>query len=540
MKYKVFVACKLSDIGLKKLKAQKALNVVVNPKPTIPELINTIADANAIIIKSNVKLTSEILDKANSLKVIVRAGAGVDNVDLKKATEKGIPVCNTPGLNSNSVAEQVFAYVHTLYKNMITYDATTKAGEWNKGKFPINELRGKTIGIGGLGAIGRRVLEKAHGYHMQAKVYDPFISNAMASDLGCKLVTNLGQLFKTCDIVSLHMPATPETKGKITADVLKSMKPGAIFINTARGTLLPPNALEDALAGHPTLRAAVDVYLEEGAGEKALSKFGERVVMTPHICGNSLEGQLEIAELCADLVIDALTKDKLRNLVNFVKIPEDLGQSSLDLAEALGRTASALMQDAGQLEEIRITCYGRLRPNSELLTKPAIKGVLSTLLPENITLINAESKAREIGTKITIREPNNNKHYEDSITVDVVMREGKKTQEISVRGKLIEGEPAIIRVGDYHELRMKPVGSNIFFVYDNKPGAIGCIATVLGENGINIEGILAREDSSTAKKQMLVTKTQELIDSALLGKICKKLEAKTKAKVYMAKSISFG
>ncbi|MFC1586173.1 NAD(P)-dependent oxidoreductase, partial [Fibrobacterota bacterium] len=460
------------------------------------------------------------------------------NIDLKKATEKGIPVCNTPGLNSNSVAEVVFCYINTLYKNIRAYDSTTKGGEWNKGKYPINELRGKTIGIAGLGAIGRRVLEKAKGYRMHARVYDPFVSKTMAQELGFKLVSKISQLFKTCDIVTLHMPATPETKGSITKEVLTSMKDNSVFINTARGTLLSPNALEDALASHATLRAGVDVYLNEKPGEKSLAKFGDRVVMTPHISGNSKEGQQEIAELVADIITDALTKDKLKNLVNFIKIPEELDQAYLDLAEALGHVAGSFHGRRGQLEEILITCYGSLKEYSEILIQPAIKGVLSMLVHEDITLINAESRARDKGIKITVREPNDSKDYGNSITIDTVVREKKKALECSARGKLVEGEPSIIRIDEYNELGVKPQGNHLFFIYNNKPGIIGCIATVLGSNNINIESIQARNDQPKEKKQLLNIRTEQSITSGVLNKIIKKIESKS-VKVFLANNIQF-
>ncbi|MGD9200819.1 MAG: NAD(P)-dependent oxidoreductase [Chitinispirillia bacterium] len=539
MKNKIFVACKMNDIGIRKLKSQKDFNVVVNPRPSREDLLKHLSDANGVIIRSNVELPAEVLERAGNLKIICRGGAGVDNIDLKKATEKGIFVTNTPGLNSNSVSEQVFSYIHTLYKNIPAYDSATKSGEWKKGRYTIRELRGKILGIGGLGAIGRRVLEKAKGYHMKVKVYDPYISRTMADDLGVELVSDLLQLFKISDIVTLHMPVTQETKGKITSKVLKSMKKNAIFINTARGALLSPDAVEEALDSHDTLMAGIDVYLEEGPGHKKLAKFGDRVVMTPHISGSSVEGQEEIALLTADIVIDALTKDKLRNLVNFVKIPEELDRAYLDLAESLGQTAGSILTGEGQLEEIRITCYGDLNIHKEILIKPAVKGVLKLRHPKEVTLVNAENKTQELGIKTILREPDNSKNYGKSITVDVVVREKRKTLENSARGKLIEGEPAIIRINDYHELGIKPQGHQLFIQYDNKPGIIGCVASLLGENDINIESILARHDSIKGKKQLLVIRTQEPLSMALLDKLFQRMETQLKSKVYGVNIIQY-
>ncbi|MBF0430731.1 MAG: hypothetical protein HQK83_05600 [Fibrobacteria bacterium] len=539
MKKKIFVACKLSDVGVKKLKNQKDFSVTVIPKPTAEELITNISTAEGIIIKSNVKLTADVLEYAKKLKVICRAGAGVDNIDLKKASEMGIPVTNTPGLNSNSVAEQVFCYVNTLYKNICVYDNSVKTGLWEKGKYPINELKGKTIGIGGLGAIGRLVLEKAKGYRMKVKVYDPFVSSSLGADLGFDFVSDIKELFKTCDIVTVHMPATAETKNSITKEVLCSMKENAIFINTARGTLLPENALEQALAKHKTLKAAIDVYLVEKPGEKKLAKFGSRVVLTPHVCGNAIEGQLEIAELCADIIIDAVTKNKLRNLVNFVKIPEDLSQSFLDLSVGLGHLAASLNASKGQLEEIRITCYGGIQKYGDLLIKPAIKGVLSQMLNENITLINADAKAQELGIKTVLREPADAKNYGDSITVDVVVHEKKKLLETSVRGKLIEGMPVIMKVDHYEDLQVRPQGHQLYFLYDNKPGVIGSIASLLGESKINIESILACNDSEKGKKQLLVIRTEQCIPEKVLSKLKEKTIAKSKTKVYGCQTVDF-
>ncbi len=536
---KVFVSCKLSDIGIEKLKDQSDFNVVVMPKPSIEEVKEQITDADAILIKSNVKLTEDILEKAKQLKVIVRAGAGVDNVNLKMATDMGIPVTNTPGLNSNSVAEQVFCYIHTFYKNIRAYDSTCKAGEWNKGKYAINELRGKTIGIGGLGAIGRRVLEKARGYRMNVKVYDPFVSNTLAGDMGFEFVSDINELFKTCDIVTVHMPATPETKSSITKETLSGMKENAIFINTARGTLLPPNALEDALEIHPTLKAAVDVLLEEGTGDKALAKFGDRVIITPHVCGNAIEGQLEIAETAASIIIDALSKNKLRNLVNFVKIPDELDSTYLDLAVALGHGAGALSRKSGQLEEVRITCYGKLQKHTELLIKPAVKGVLSELLSDTVTLINADSKAKELGVKTVLRDPDASKQFGASITVDVVTRQGNNTTEHSLRGKLIENAPAFIRIDNYEDLTIKPVGNQLFFEYQSKPGIIGAIASILGENNINIDSVHARNHVQENGSQLLVMRTEQSVPNDIFKQLCEAVAAKSGAPIISGNQVNF-
>jgi D-3-phosphoglycerate dehydrogenase / 2-oxoglutarate reductase len=302
--------------------------------------------------------------------------------------------------------------------------------------------------------------------------------------------------------------------------------------------LFAENALEEALAAHETLKAAVDVFRVEKPGDKALAKFGDRVALTPHIGGNSIEAQLEIAEMAADTVIAALTENKLRNLVNFVKIPEDLKRAYLDLAEALGRTASGFLAGKGQLEELRITCYGALGPHSAILVKPAIQGALSEFVAGNITLINAESKAKEHGLKVLLRDPDNTKGYGQSITVDAAVNRGKHTEEISVRGKLIEGEPAIVRIDTFQELGFIPQGHNVFFIYKDKPGVIGAIASALGQESVNIESILARTDA-TGKRQLLVIKTGQAVEPALLVKLSAAAEAKAEVKMELAISLGF-
>ncbi len=538
MKHKVFVACKLEDIGLKKLKAQSDFDVVVIPRPDVDEVKKELEDSDAIIVKSNVKLPADVLEVAKKLKVISRAGAGVDNVDLAKATQMGIPVTNAPGLNSNSVAELVFTYVHALYKSAVPYDRSTKDGGWDKDKFQINELRGKTIGIAGMGAVGRRVLTMAKGYGMQIMAYDPFLAATMAEDMGITLASDIKNLFKKCDIVTLHMPVTPETTGSITKDILCSMKRNAIFINTARSAVLAENALEDALAAHDTLRAGIDVHRVEKPGDKPLAEFSDRVLMTPHIAGNSLEGQLEIAETMADIVISALKENKLINLVNFVKIPDELDQAALDLAEALGHLGSTFLSGKGQLQEIRITCYGKFNNHADILVQPAIKGVLNQLLAERVTLINAENVAKDLGTRMIKREPDDSKGYGESVTVDVVMKKGRKTEEVSVRGKLIEGEPAIVRIDNYIELRVRPVGSQAYFIYKDKPGVIGAIATVLGKNEVNIESIHSRTEAS-GKKQLLIIRVGEAVSQGLLAKIIRAAESKAGVKIDLARTATF-
>ncbi len=538
-KHKVLVACKLEEPGLKKLKARPDLDLTIIPKPTQEDLAAQAAQTEAIIIKSAGKLTAEILDKAPNLKIVCRAGAGVDNIDVKKATERGIPVTNTPGLNSNSVAELVFSYVHALYKGSIQYDRTTKEGLWEKGKYQVNELRGKRIGIAGMGAIGRKVRDKAKGYGMLVSIYDPYIAKTMAEDLDMTLAASVKELFETCDIVTLHMPATAETKGVVTKELLCSMKENAIFINTARAALLAPNALEQALTENKTLRAGIDVFPEEKAGPQKLAEFGPRVVLTPHIGGNSLEAQLDIAVMAADTVIWALTENRLVNLVNFVKIPEDLSPAYLELSEALGHIAAGVVQGKGQLEEIRITCYGKLNSYTEILVKPAIQGVMRQFVEGGITLINAEAKAKELGTRILLREPDNSKGYGQSITVDVMVRESDKALESSVRGKLIEGEPAVVRVDDFNELGIKPAGHQAFFVYEDRPGVIGSVSTLLGKQGINIESILARTDAKQ-QKQLLVIRTRQVIPNAVLSEIAVAVETNVGTAIQLARKYQFG
>lgn len=538
-KHKVLVACKLEEPGLKKLKARPDLDLTIIPKPTQEDLLAQAPEVEGIIIKSAGKLSADVLEKASNLKIVCRAGAGVDNIDVKKATEKGIPVTNTPGLNSNSVAELVFSYIHALYKGIIQYDRTTKEGLWEKGKYQVNELRGKRIGIAGMGAIGRKVRDKARGYGMLVSIFDPYIAKTMAEDLDMTLAANVKELFETCDIVTLHMPATVETKGMVTKELLCSMKENAIFINTARSALMAPNALEQALAEHKTLRAGIDVFPEEKPGPQKLADFGPRVVLTPHIGGNSLEAQLDIAVLAADTVIWALTENRLVNLVNFVKIPEDLCPAYMELSEALGHIAAGVLEGKGQLEEIRITCYGKLQPFADILVKPAIQGVIRQFVEGGITLINAEAKAKELGTRILAREPDSSKGYGQSVTVDVVVRKEDKTFESSVRGKLTEGEPVVIRMNNFNELGIKPAGNQAFFVYEDRPGVIGSISTLLGKQGINIESILARTDDQQMK-QLLVIRTRQVIPDAVLSQISGSVEKSIGTVIQLARKYQFG
>jgi D-3-phosphoglycerate dehydrogenase len=446
------------------------------------ELKACISDYHALIIRSATKVTSEIIEAAKNLKVIGRAGSGLDNVDRTAATKKGIVVMNTPGGNTITTAEHTIALLVSLARRIPQATISMKAGKWEKKKFLGIELFNKTLGIIGIGNIGSQVAKRAQALEMNVIAYDPFLSEEKAKAMGVEKVT-LPELFRRSDFITIHTPLTSETKNIINKKSIEIMKPGVRIINCSRGGIVNEKDLYDALVTGKVAGAALDVFEKEPPENNPLLTL-DNLICTPHLGASTKEAQENVAIAIAEQVVDYLINGTIRNAINFPSIPPDQFsrlQPYIDLAEKLGGFASQLFE--GGITEISIEYRGDA---SEIDTAPvtiaAIKGLLTPILQETVNFINAPVIAKERGIEVKETKSADAGDYQSMIALRLKV----KNKESYFAGTLFsKKDPRIVAV-DTFKVEIVPSGDLLFIFNNDKPGVIGNIGTLLSKNNINI------------------------------------------------------
>ena len=448
----------------------------------LPELLAAVGSADALVVRSATKVTREVIDAAPRLRVIARAGTGVDNVDLQAASARGIVVMNAPGANSISVAELAMAQMLALARHLPAADAAMKGHRWEKKRFAGIELRGKTLGIVGLGRIGQEVATRARAFDMQIVAHDPFISEELAAQLGARLAS-LDEVCAEADYLTLHLPVTPQTRHLFNAERFARCKPGIRLINTARGDLIDERALVEALKSGRVAAAALDVFEKEPPADWGLADM-PNVVASPHIAASTGEAQELVGVETAAAVRDFLRDGLIRNAVNFPSLtPEDFARLRpwLTLAERLGSFVA-------QLGEARITAvgvryYGELASGrSELLSSAVLVGVFRTMLSNGITAVNARAVAAERGVEVIESRSSRVRDFTSLLSVKLHTSEGERW----VEGSIFErGGPRLVLV-DGVPVEAPLAGSQIVVKNDDRPGVIGAVGTVLGRHQVNI------------------------------------------------------
>ncbi len=483
---KILVAEPLAPAALEMLRAEPAWDVIqADPKTYEPHL----PDCDALIVRSAVKVTPDVLERARKLRVIGRAGVGVDNVDLPAATEAGVLVMNTPGGNAVSVAEHTLALMLSMARSVPQASASTKTGKWEKKKFLGNELRGKTLGIVGLGSIGREVVRRARPFEMRIVGNDPYVSSQTAHDLGIELMS-LPQLYAASDYITLHVSLTPETDHMLNADAFSQMKPGVRIVNCARGELIDAAALEDAIQNGRVAGAALDVFEKEPPGELPLLQL-DPVIATPHIAGSTEEAQEIVGTRIVEQLIEYLKTGVALNAVNMPALTAEQYRALgpyVNLAERLGLFLSHIT--AGNAHTIRLIYYGRLADgNTQILRNAGIAGVLSRSLEFRANLVNAMQIASHRGFRVVEQREPGLAHM-DSIRLELESDAGS----FSAVGALVLDKPRLLQVeGISCEATLD--GNLTYSKNLDVPGVIGYIGTVLGKNGINIANFaLGRQD----------------------------------------------
>lgn len=491
---KVLVSDKISEKGVEILKkAGLEVDVKTGMKPD--ELKSCISEYHGLVIRSATKVTAEIIDAAKNLKVIGRAGSGLDNVDKAAASKKGIVVMNTPGGNTVTTAEHAIALLFSIARLIPQATSSMKQGKWEKKKFMGVELYNKTLGIIGLGNIGSQVAKKAQGLEMVVIAYDPFLSEDKAKTLGVQKV-ELSELFKRADFITIHSPMTPETKNLINAETIKHMKNGVRIINCARGGIVNEKDLYDALVSGKVAGAALDVFEKEPPDDYSLIKL-ENVISTPHLGASTEEAQENVALAIAEQIADYLVNGTIRNAVNFPSIPADQVarlQPYLNLAEKIGSFASQVFE--GGITEVTIEYRGDAAElNTEPVTIAALKGLLNPILLETVNFVNAPIIAKERGIEVKETKSSDAGDYQSTIA----LRIKAKDKESFFAGTLLsKKDPRIIRIDNF-AVEIVPEGIMLLIYNMDKPGVIGNLGSFFGKKNINIARMHFGRESAGGK-----------------------------------------
>ena len=480
---KVLVTDSISEEGIGIL--YDYAEVDAKSKMTPEELISIIGDYEALLVRSQTKVTAEVIAAGKKLQVIARAGVGIDNVDVEAATQHGIAVVNAPTGNTISAAEHTVALMMALARHIPQANASLKSGEWRRSDFMGNELRGKTLGVIGLGNVGAAVARRAQGLEMRVIGFDPLVSLDYAGKLQVEIVS-LKELLKEADFISLHIPLNDKTKGLIGVKELAMVKPTVRIVNCARGGLIDDEALVKALKEKRVAGVAVDVFVKEPCTESPLFEF-DNVIVTPHLGASTAEAQVMAARDVAEQVVAVLQGRPAKYALNAPFIsPETLSVLGpfIQAASTLGKLVYRLAE--GQADTIRIKYEGEIAAyDTNALKLTALGGLLEGTSEERVNLVNASLIAARRGLNIVEEKDTTCENYASLITVEVKTNTGATT----VAGTVMHGETHIVRVNDYW-LDLVPTGGYFLFSdHSDRPGLIGAVGRITGDADINISSM---------------------------------------------------
>ena len=480
---KVLAADGISPKGIELL--QQDFDVVVKDKLPAEELLEIIPEFDALLVRSASKVTAEVIEKAAKLKIIGRAGVGVDNIDIPAATAKGIIVINSPGGNTIAATEHTMAMMLSMARNIPVANETTQKGEWNRKKYVGVELKGKTLGVIGMGRIGSGVAKRALAFDMDVIAYDPYINEERAHGLGVTVGT-LDDVVSKADFITVHMPLTPDTKNMISMEQMKKMKQGVRLVNCARGGIINEEDLAQAVKDGIVAGAAIDVFTSEPlpADHPLLGVPG--IVVTPHLGASTVEAQIGVSIDVAEGVKAALHGEPVATAVNMAPVsPQVMKVISpyLTLAERLGCTLCSLAE--GPIKNVEVTYTGEITEvNTKLLTTAVIKGMLNPVMEKEVNYVNAPGFAKERNIKIKEIKSKESEDFANLITVRI--QAGGK--EFSVQGTLFGNEGRIVRINRFR-VDVDPHARILICPHINRPGVIGVVGSLMGDAGINISGM---------------------------------------------------
>lgn len=486
MGYRVLVTDKLAAEGLEILRSEPGLELVEDTKlaKDPAALRAALAEADGIVIRSGTTLTPEILSGQSRLKAIVRAGVGVDNIDVPTATRHGIVVMNTPGGNTVSTAEHALALILALSRNVAPACQSLKAGKWDRNKFTGTQLGGKTLGVVGLGRVGLAAAKRAQGFDMRVVGFDPFLSAERAAELGIESVAQLSELWPKCDYITLHTPLTEETRNLIGTEALAAMKPGVRIVNCARGGLIDEAALLAALESGKVAGAAIDVFDPEPPPADDPLILHPKVLVTPHLGASTEEAQVSVAVEAAHLLCNFFQRGEVRFSVNMAAMDkaelEDLGVY-LDLARRLGMLHAQM--DRGVAKSVALRYRGEVAgKNTKLITASFAAGWLEVALQGEVNLVNAQVMLRERGIHFSETASKDPEDFGSLIEAEVATERKSYVASGALFGKQ---RIRLVRLGPY-QMDASPAGTILVFTHNDRPGLIGFLGTTLGRYGVNI------------------------------------------------------
>lgn len=517
---RVLISDSLSEAGLEILKKGKGIEVDYQPTvhKDVEKLKAAIKTADAIVIRSGTKLTADILAVTENLKVIGRAGIGVDNVDVPAASKKGIIVENTPGGNVVTTAEHAISMMCALTREIPQATASIKSGKWEKSRFMGSELYRKTLGVIGCGNIGKIVADRALGLKMNVITYDPFLSDEAAHNLGVKKV-ELDDLLKNSDYITLHIPKTEKTANILNAAAFAKMKKGVRIINCARGGVVNEKDLAEAIEKGIVAGAALDVFEKEPVDPANPLLKMDQVICTPHLGAATEEAQENVALEVAEQLVDFLVNGTIKNAVN---VPSVSGEARnqlapyLSLGEKLGALQGQLTKESPS--EIIVEIAGEVaKLPSQPITVSVVQGLLKTMLEgESINSVNATYIAKDRGIKVTESKTAHAHDFASLITVTVKGKGGEKVVSGTIFGK---SHPRIVRFDDYY-LEAAPEGQILLVHNEDKPGVVGNIGTLLAKNNINISQLQLGLKGNT-KEAMAFYSVEGIVSPTVVGEIGK-------------------
>ena len=493
--YHILAADGIANEGIIQLKEN--FDVEVRDKISHEELLEIIPKFDALIVRSASKVTADVLERATNLKIIGRAGVGVDNIDVQAATERGIIVINSPDGNTIAATEHTFAMMLAVSRNIPQANQTMHAGKWDRKKFVGVELRNKTLAIIGLGKIGAGVAKRAQSFDMNVIAYDPFVSDERAKNLGVRMV-ELDELFRTADFITVHMPLTNKTRDMITLAQMKTMKPTVRLINCARGGIINEKDLATALTEKIIAGAAIDVFETEPLAEDSPLRTLPNIILTPHLGASTIEAQIGVSVDVAGGIIDALNNRPVATAVNLPHIPGHVLEKLapyMDLGERLGRTITGMSKEP--ISSVQVKINGKIAEmNSSLISTAVLKGILSSALDTNVNLVNANILAADRGIHLSEIKSSIARDFANLVTVSA--------NGNIVTGTLFGNDKRIVEINNFR-VDVDPHARILICPHINRPGVIGAVGMLLAKYNINISSMQVGKAEIEGRNLMVLT-----------------------------------
>lgn len=512
--FRILITDPLADEGLATLRAAEGIEADVKTGLSPEALAEIVGEYDGMIIRSGVKVTAEVLAKPGRLRAIARAGVGVDNVDIDAATAAGILVMNTPDANTLSTAEHTVAMMLAAHRRIAPAHTHVVSGEWNRKAFVGEQLAGKTLGIVGLGRVGRAVAERALAFGMKVLAFDPFLRAETALDGRVRVVSKLDDMLGEIDVLTLHAAKTDDTKNLINAERLAKMRPTAYVVNCARGGLVDESALADAVKAGRLAGAALDVFDNEPPkGSPVVGVDG--IVLTPHLGASTRQAQTAVSTDAVDQMLDYLLRDTIRNAINVTGLPGDLSERDRAYLDLTARMASILSSWCGDgVDSVEVTTTGAesLHSLCPALSLQALVGMMNPHINTRLTMVNAGVFANERGIAVRTSTHAARADYPD--VVRVRFQRGDESHEIE--GAAFSGGRLRVLAIDGYRMEMTPEGPLVLIFNDDRPGVIGVVGTIFGKHNINVADLFLSRLKKTA---LMVCKIDGDVSEAILSEI---------------------